>query len=120
MRMILRALLGLTGLILALIGLNTAFGGMATLGWQFPRFDLPDTSVEIARHDSNARFFAATFSGMAIAMALAAWRLKPFASVAIAFLLAIALGGLSRLLHPGYSPISDLALLPSYRESQKP
>jgi len=134
MSTLLRIVLCLTGAAIAVIGLNTALGGMATLGWQFPPFGLPDSSIDVARHDSNARFFAATFTGMGIAMALAGWRLKTFAPVAIAFLLAIALGGLSRIVQPGYSPLTDMALLPSllaeiiaapllafwtYRESRK-
>ncbi|EAQ04399.1 hypothetical protein OB2597_09654 [Pseudooceanicola batsensis HTCC2597] len=114
METVLRVILGLTGLAMVVIGLNTGLGGMPTLGWQFPSDAVPTSaSIDFARHDNNVRFFAATFAGMGLCMAAAALRFRIFAPIAAAFLLAIALGGVARLIQPGYAPLTDPALLPS-------
>ena len=89
MTVALRIVVGVTGCAFAVIGLNTALGGMATLGWQFPPEAVP--------------------AGTAGAV-----RPRDLAPAIAAFLAAIALGGLARLLQPGYSPLTDMALLPSW------
>ena len=105
--------LALTGLALTAIGLNTALGGMYTLGWQFPPEVASITDPENhARHDSNARFLAGVFTGMGLFMALSAFVPK-LRIVTCAFLIAVALGAIMRLFQPGYSPLADMALLPS-------
>jgi len=115
MTVALRIVVGVTGCAFAVIGLNTALGGMATLGWQFPPEAVPaGTGTDYARHDSNARFFAAIFTGMGLVTAAGAVRPRDLAPAIAAFLAAIALGGLARLLQPGYSPLTDMALLPSW------
>ncbi len=112
-RRLLNFVLCLTGLALFAIALNTALGGMATLGWQFPTDVLTITDAEnFARHDSNARFFAGTFAGLGLLLIASAFAPK-LRLVAAAILIAIALGGLFRLLQRGYSPLGDAALMPS-------
>ncbi len=110
----LRVLCGVVGTALSLIALNTAIDGMATLGWQFPSdfMDITDQTT-FARHDSNARFFAATFMCFGIFMALGAIWLDVLWPVITAFLIAIAFGGLLRFLQNGYSPLADPEILPS-------
>ena len=110
----LRLLLGLTGLAMVAIGLNTALGGMATLGWQFPSDFAEITDAQtFARHDSNARFFAGAYVAFGAIMAASVLWLPRLRPIVIAFLLAIAAGGFFRLLQPGYSPLTDGSLLPS-------
>ena len=110
----LRFVLGLLGLVLALIGLNTVLGGMMTLGWQFPPEAVQITDAEtFARHDSNARYFAGVFTGAALILAASAVWFAPLRVYACAFLGVIALGGLARLTQSGYSPLRDSALLGS-------
>lgn len=109
-----RVVLGVTGLVMAFIGLNTMLGGMLTLGWQFP----PDVATAtdplgFARHDSNARFFAGVFTGLSLLLALSAVWLKPLGPIGVAFLGSITLGGIARLFQPGYSPLEDSGLLSS-------
>lgn len=110
-----RFVLFATGLVLAAIGLNTALGGMATLGWQFPPEAVGATAAppDFARHDSNARFFGGVFVALALVMAAAAVALDRLRPVVIALLLAMAAGGVARLLQPGYSALGDMALAPS-------
>lgn len=109
-----RFVLALTGFAMVMIGLNTALGGMATLGWQFPPdFQTVTDAQTFARHDSNARFFAGAYTLFGAIMVAGAVRLHPLKHVIIAYLLAIAAGGLFRLLQPDYSPLSDSTLLPS-------
>lgn len=106
-------ILCLTGLALVIVGLNTALGGMTTLGWQFPPDMMTVTNPEnFARHDSNARFFAGVFTGLGLTMAASA-AIPTLRRVTAIFLIGIALGGLLRLLQPGYSPLTDMQLLPS-------
>ena len=112
--MTLRIVLALLGLAFVVIGLNTALGGMTTLGWQFPSDVLTVTSPEDhARHDSNARFFAGIFAAIGLIFVLGARDLQRFGDTLILLLLAIAVGGLFRLFQTGYSPLTDMALLPS-------
>ena len=113
MTLLLRVILCLTGLALALIGLNTALGGMATLGWQFPAAAVPPGEGDWLRHDSNARFFGGVFTGLGLVIAAGGLQMRAMAPAVTGALLAIALGGLFRLAQPGYSPLSDMALLPS-------
>ena len=104
----------LTGLALTAIGLNTALGGVYTLGWQFPAEVAIITNPENhARHDSNARFLAGVFTGMGLFTALSAIAPK-LRIVTCAFLIAVALGAVMRLFQAGYSPLTDTALLPSF------
>ena len=51
---------------------------------------------------------------MGLVTAAGAVRPRDLAPAIAAFLAAIALGGLARLLQPGYSPLTDMALLPSW------
>ena len=109
-----RSILALIGLAFTAIGLNTALGGMFTLGWQFSTEAANITDLEIfARHDSNARFFAGVFVAFGLVTAAGAIWFDQLRPVIIAFLLAIAVGGLFRLLQSGYSPVTDQELLPS-------
>ncbi len=101
------------GLVLMSIAANTALGGMATLGWQFPSSVMTITDTEnFARHDSNARFFAGTFIGLGLVISLSAF-LPRFRPVSAILLICMALGGVFRLLQPEYSPLGDAALTPS-------
>lgn len=111
---VLRALLALVGLAMVVIGLNTAVGGMATLGWQF-RADFLATVDPLAqaRHDRNARFFAGVYVAFGAVMAAAAFWFRRLRPVIVVYLCAIAVGGLFRLTQSGYSPLLDFALLPS-------
>lgn len=114
MRRVLFAVLVIVGLAMTAIGANTAFGGMTTLGWQFPPdfFTVTDASL-FDRHDSNARFFGTVFMGFGLIMALTPLTFGTLGIVSAAFLLCIALGGIARLMQPGYAVYSDAALLPS-------
>lgn len=111
---LLRAILGITGLVLALLALNTAIGGAGTLGWQFPAVGFEaGEALNAARHDSNARFFAGVFCALSLIVAAGCFWLHALKPTIVAFLLAIAAGGLFRLAQAGYSPLTDTALLPS-------
>ena len=110
----LRVLLALIAVAMVVIGLNTALGGMATLGWQFsPAFMEISDPETFARHDSNARFFAGVYVAFGLCLGASAIWFNRLRVAAIAFVLAITAGGLFRLLQPGYSPLSDAELLPS-------
>ena len=114
MPVLLKAVLVATGAALILISLNTALGGMMTLGWQFPG-DAASVANDqnFARHDSNARFFAGVFCGLSLTTIAAAFWPGRLRMVVAVFMLSITLGGVFRLLQGGYSPIWDMALLPS-------
>ena len=106
--------LTLLGLVLCGLALNTALGGMMTLGWQFSPLPLDQSDPLTAmRHDNNARFFAGAFAGMGLLLAVSAWRLESMRLVAVSILACMTLGGLARLTQGGYSPLTDTALLPS-------
>ena len=111
---LLRVVLGLTGLALAVIALNTALGGAGTLGWQFPSGTLTAADpLDAARHDNNARFFAGVFVALGLVIASGALRFSQMRSAIVVSLLATAIGGAFRLLQSGYSPVTDTQLLPS-------
>ena len=95
--------------------LNTALGGMATLGWQFPATAVPvGETPDHARHDSNARYFAGAFAGLSLIVAAGAFALPALGRTIAIIMLAMALGGLFRLAQSDYSPLTDAALLPSF------
>ncbi|MFN4100007.1 MAG: DUF4345 family protein [Pararhodobacter sp.] len=99
--------LGLYGLVLIALGANVALGGVETLGLQFPPAGLSAADpVAFQRHDNNVRFLGGFFAGAGIVIALSAVMasLRPTAAV---LLLMLFLGGLARLLQPGYAVLAD-------------
>lgn len=106
----LRIVLLLTGLGLCVIGLNTALGGMRTLGMQFsPDFLTVTDPLTFARHDSNARFFGGVFAALGAVMAVGAIYLNLLRTSICVILFALFAGGIARLLQSDYSPLTDTA-----------
>lgn len=95
---ILRAILGLTGLVALATGGNVGFGGIATLGLEGSRdfFQVTDAPA-FAVHDSHVRYLGGLWFGMGfLFLASAAWldRLRVAVLAALALMV---VGGLARL-----------------------
>lgn len=110
----LRSVLALAGLIVILIGLNVAMGGIQTLGWQVePGFVSVADAYAFGVQDNHVRFLGGFWLGAGlIFMVSGRWlaALKPGLIVIIAM---IFVGGLARLL----SVDSDILLSPDVLQS---
>jgi uncharacterized protein DUF4345 len=93
----LRIVLVLAGLIITFTGLNTALGGMLTLGWQGQTvfFQVTDQHAYLVQ-DSHIRFLGGLWFGIGLFFILASTNVQKFkGALYLAFAL-IFLGGLAR------------------------
>lgn len=93
----LRVVLILAGLIIIFTGVNTAFGGMLTLGWQGQTtfFEVTDQHSYLVQ-DSHIRFLGGLWMGMGLLFIFAARNLERHQNVVKFALALIFLGGLAR------------------------
>jgi hypothetical protein len=93
----LRVVLALVGVGFIYTGIDNAFGGMMTLGWQglrdFAQVANPD---QYLIRDSHVRFLGGVYLLMGIATALSATRPAKFKVVVQLILIAVFAGGLAR------------------------
>jgi hypothetical protein len=107
----LRIVLGVLGVLTVYVGIDSAFGGIATLGMQGPTnfFEIADQNTFRIR-DSHTRFLGGVWlaAGLLLiggAVRLAAFREAVFAVCAMAFV-----GGMVRFAYGGFSLFSDTGL----------
>ena len=93
----LRVVLILAGLIIIFTGVNTAFGGMLTLGWQGQTtfFEVTDQHSYLVQ-DSHIRFLGGLWMGMGLLFIFAARNVERQQNVLKFALVLIFLGGLAR------------------------
>lgn len=93
----LRVVLVLAGLIIIFTGLNTALGGMLTLGWQGQTvfFQVTDEHAYLVQ-DSHIRFLGGLWLGIGLFFLLASTNLQKFKSALYLAFALIFLGGLAR------------------------
>ncbi len=93
----LRVVLILAGLIIIFTGVNTAFGGMLTLGWQGQTtfFEVTDQHSYLVQ-DSHIRFLGGLWMGMGLLFIFAARNVERHQNVLKFALVLIFLGGLAR------------------------
>ena len=93
----LRVVLILAGLVIIFTGVNTAFGGMLTLGWQGQTtfFEVTDQHSYLVQ-DSHIRFLGGLWMGMGLLFIFAARNLERHQNVLKFALVLIFLGGLAR------------------------
>ena len=93
----LRVVLILAGLIIIFTGVNTAFGGMLTLGWQGQTtfFEVTDQHSYLVQ-DSHIRFLGGLWMGMGLLFIFAARNVERHQNVVKFSLALIFLGGLAR------------------------
>jgi hypothetical protein len=111
----LRIALAVLGAFIIFLGLNVAFGGIATLGWQggqdaFVSVTAPDL---FAIRDNHVRFIGGVWLGLGLLVlsgALAFRRLRP---VLIAAMGLIFVGGLARFSAGDLSLLTSADILPS-------
>jgi len=105
---VVRAVLGLTGLVALTTGANVGFGGIATLGLEGPRDFVQITDpASFAVHDSHVRYLGGLWFAIGLLfIASTAWldRLRQAVLAALAFMV---IGGLSRLSAPDLSVLAD-------------
>ncbi len=93
----LRIVLVLAGIFIAFTGVNLAFGGMLTLGWQGQTafFEITNQQAYLVQ-DSHIRFLGGLWTGIGLLFIVAATNLQKYESaLKVAFVL-IFLGGLAR------------------------
>ncbi|WP_375172689.1 DUF4345 domain-containing protein [Pseudooceanicola sp.] len=133
---LLRAILLLAGLGITFLGIDNAFGGMATLGWQGPTDFFQVTSERaFALRDSHIRFISGVWLAIGLVFCLAALRPDRLGEVIITLCGLIFIGGLLRFTQgdPGLlvspdligSLLFELLLFPAlglwlYRIARKP
>lgn len=93
----LRVVLVLAGLIIILTGLNTALGGMLTLGWQGQTvfFQVTDEHSYLVQ-DSHVRFLGGLWLGIGLFFLLASTNVRKCRSALFLAFALIFLGGLAR------------------------
>ena len=109
----LRVVLVLTGAFIVYTGIDMAFGGMRTLGWQVPGpfFDVTDPHTFLVQ-DSHSRFLGGVWLALGLVLLLGATNLKRYAPLLkLAFVLIFA-GGLARISQPDI--LFDSAILGSF------
>ena len=109
----LRVVLVLTGAFVVFTGIDMAFGGMRTLGWQVPGpfFDVTDPHTFFVQ-DSHSRFLGGVWLALGLVLLLGATNLKRYAPLLkLAFVLIFA-GGLARISQPDI--LFDSAILGSF------
>ena len=93
----LRVVLILAGLVIIFTGVNTAFGGMLTLGWQGQTtfFEVTDQHSYLVQ-DSHIRFLGGLWMGIGLLFIFAARNVERQQNVLKFALVLIFLGGLAR------------------------
>jgi uncharacterized protein DUF4345 len=93
----LRVVLVLAGLIIVFTGLNTALGGMLTLGWQGQTvfFQVTDQHAYLVQ-DSHIRFLGGLWLGIGLFFLVASTNVRKFRSALFLAFALIFLGGLAR------------------------
>jgi len=94
----LRVVLVLAGASILLTGINVAFGGIRTLGWQGERmfFDVTNQTAFLAQ-DSHVRFLGGLWLGVGLFFILASTDLAKHRAALSIVLALVFLGGLARL-----------------------
>ncbi|MFD1508286.1 DUF4345 domain-containing protein [Lacimonas salitolerans] len=111
---LLRLVLLLFGAGVTLSGIDTAFGGIATLGWRGPPDFFSVTNTEaFAVRDNHVRFLAGIWLGMGLILGVAAFQLARLQSVVVAFPAMIFVGGLLRLKQDDRAVLLSPRLLPA-------
>lgn len=93
----LRVVLVLAGLVIILTGLNTALGGMLTLGWQGQTvfFQVTDEHAYLVQ-DSHIRFLGGLWLGIGLFFLVASTNVQRFRSALVLAFALVFLGGLAR------------------------
>jgi len=93
----LRIVLVLAGVFIIFTGINLAFGGMQTLGWQGESsfFEVTNEHAFLV-HDSHIRFLGGLWLGIGALFIVASTNLQKYRSALIAACALIFLGGLAR------------------------
>lgn len=105
---LLRLALILSGLLLVVIGLNLALGGIRSMGWHMPvDFMTVTDDLLFRRHDNNVRFFGGVFFALSVLVVLAGLWPRRLRWPVVAFLLAIPAGSVFRILAPGFDVFGD-------------
>lgn len=108
---ILRVVLFLVSAAVTTIGVDNAFGGVASLGWQGPTdFFVVVDETSFAVRDSHIRFISGVWLAMGLILGLAAFKLALLKDVVIACSIMIFIGGLLRFTQ------DDTKMLPSSRQ----
>jgi hypothetical protein len=93
----LRVVLILAGIVIIFTGINTAFGGMLTLGWQGQTtfFEITDQHSYLVQ-DSHIRFLGGLWMGIGLLFIVASSHVERYQSALKFALVLIFLGGLAR------------------------
>lgn len=110
----LRALLLVIAVAVTLLGIDNAFGGIATLGWQSPAEFVAITDPRAyAIRDSHIRFIAGIWLAIGLVFALSALFLDRMRLVVVTFCGLIFVGGLLRFTQGDVGLLLTGDLLPS-------
>ena len=98
MTLLLRALLGLIGVVIVLLGVNVGFGGIATLGLQGPTdFISIEDADAFAVQDNHVRFLGGVWLGAGLLFIASAFYLTRLKGPLLALFAMIFIGGIARL-----------------------
>jgi hypothetical protein len=94
----LRIIIAVVGGIAVLLGINVAFGGIQTLGWQIPTGFVTIVNEEhYAVQDNHVRYLGGFFGAAGIFMLIATTNLERYQSALRVIFLMFFVGGLARL-----------------------
>lgn len=105
----LRAALAVAGFAVIVTGIDNAFGGIASLGFQSGRdfFTVTDQAAFAVR-DSNVRFLGGLWIGVGMVFLAGALWLRALKPAVCAALALVAIGGLARFTAAGPFPVDTL------------
>lgn len=114
MQNVLRALLGLIGLVIIFLGLNVGFGGIQTLGWQGAGefISIIDPALYEIR-DNHVRFIGGVWLGVGLVFLASAFFLSQLKMTVLVMLGVIFLGGVARLSAMDAALLMSAEIVPS-------
>lgn len=111
---LLRTVLALTGLVIVLLGVNVAFGGMRTLGLQGPTdFFVVSDAVAFQTQDNHVRFLGGVWLATGLVMVAGAVLLNKLQGILVAITVMVFIGGLARLSIMDQDILLSVAIAPS-------
>lgn len=112
--LLLRILLAIIGVVIFVLGLDVAFGGIRTLGWLGPTDFLEVVNTtDFKVQDSHFRFLGGTWIGIGLVFVAGAFALQRLRTALVVLCALVFIGGLSRFSSPDLATLVNASVLPS-------
>lgn len=112
--LILRILLAIVGVVIFIIGLDVAFGGIRTLGWLGPTDFLEVVNAsDFNVQDNHFRFLGGTWIGIGLVFVAGAFAFQRMRTALVTLCAVVFVGGLARFSTPDLATLAHSSVLPS-------